>query len=370
MLRVSHVLFERSPIACLAFVVVASGSTGCVTELEPPPPPPIGRSDGEVVAAADLEAEAEGDEILGPEGIDARACEACGHVIVEIDGVQESYSVEEIDGRAIIDGDIIAGDDPQGIAGSVVALKLWPGGIIPYEVDPRVNRPERIEQAARHWRDMAGIRLVPRSGQRDYVRFFRGSGCYSALGRRGGKQEISIADTCSVGSTIHEIGHTLGLYHEQSRSDRDDHVKIHWLNVQVSKVGNYRKTRFRSLGAYDWGSIMHYGSFYFSRNDKPAMTTRSGALITPNRAALSTGDVAGVRKLYEAERLPAPASGTGPATTTANVNFREGPSTAAGVISVIPRGTVVQRLGGSEAGYLLVAHAGRRGWAYATYVRP
>ena len=53
--------------------------------------------------------------------------------------------------------------------------------------------------------------------------------CASRVGRLGGKQEILIGSAvakCKVGNLIHELGHTLGFFHEHSRPDRDNYVKI------------------------------------------------------------------------------------------------------------------------------------------------
>ena len=38
------------------------------------------------------------------------------------------------------------------------------------------------------------LKFVQRSNQRDYIDFFVGGGCYSQVGRRGGRQEISLGN--------------------------------------------------------------------------------------------------------------------------------------------------------------------------------
>lgn len=44
-----------------------------------------------------------------------------------------------------------------------------------------------------------------------------------------GKQRLSIGTNCDRIATIeHEFLHALGFWHEQSRADRDDYVKIMW----------------------------------------------------------------------------------------------------------------------------------------------
>ncbi len=55
------------------------------------------------------------------------------------------------------------------------------------------------------------------------------------MGRLGGKQEILIGSAqakCKVGNLIHELGHTLGFFHEHSRPDRDRFVKVAFERVR------------------------------------------------------------------------------------------------------------------------------------------
>ena len=211
------------------------------------------------------------------------------------------YSV--VDGLAIFEGCIVlgtveemeqkaaavrAGQDDLEPRGLVITGEeyRWTDGIVPYQIASNLPKQERVRDAISHWQETTSIRFVKRtsSNQRqypNYVYFQPGNGCSSSLGMIGGKQAITLGDGCSRGNTIHEIGHALGLWHEQGREDRDQHIRIHWENIKPNRQNQFNQhiTDGDDQGFYDYDSIMHYGAKAFTKNEKPTITT-----IPPGRS--------------------------------------------------------------------------------------
>ena len=63
----------------------------------------------------------------------------------------------------------------------------------------------------------------------------------------------------------HEMGHAIGFWHEQSRTDRDNFVRIISANIQRNLEYNFEKRSEADNNnynvPYDYGSIMHYSQF-------------------------------------------------------------------------------------------------------------
>lgn len=156
---------------------------------------------------------------------------------------------------------------------------------IAYEITGSIDSKGRrgISLAIQEYAAKTCIRFRQRtSSDRDYISFFRGGGCYSYVGRSGGKQQVSIGNGCHHQTTVvHEIMHALGFYHEQSRPDRDSFVTINLQNVNSQNRHNFNKqtsAAVTTLGhGYDYASVMHYSKTAFSNNGRATIVVKGNA---------------------------------------------------------------------------------------------
>ncbi|XXT21236.1 M12 family metallopeptidase [Sorangium sp. So ce429] len=161
----------------------------------------------------------------------------------------------------------------------------------------------------------------------NHARFLRGfgdtGGEADATGYEQGEVDITIFSAPSQGLITHEVLHVLGMYHEQSRSDRDNYVNINGSCIDDDKDHNYdTKDDTYTSGVYDYESIMHYRTGTWCDSARPSwcmipdgsggtvcatITKKDGTPIGVN-SEMSREDVNSMFYMYS-EPFPTPASG-------------------------------------------------------------
>ncbi|KHJ94080.1 astacin [Oesophagostomum dentatum] len=118
------------------------------------------------------------------------------------------------------------------------------------------------------------VKFRERNDEEDYVAIVNGlgEGCNSAVGRPGGESVISLESSkfgsCfDRGTLMRFLLHTVGLYGEQMREDRDKYIRVHDENI----IDGYEHFFTKILDAssyrvpYDYLSIMHYGKNEYAK---------------------------------------------------------------------------------------------------------
>jgi hypothetical protein len=231
-------------------------------------------------------------------------------------GMPVTYTVKN--GKAIFQSDIVLEKvdpiDPQRALPSFgidYAQYLWPkvGSQyqIPYIIDSASGDLTNLNAAIAQFNGtFSNIQFVARTSQADFVDFnfdpnnFSGE-CETVVGRAGGEQQVGGSGVCTLATILHEMGHTLGLWHEQSRPDRNAYVSVNYGNLIKGSIGNFNQIydNAQTFGTYfDYASIMEYPAFSFSRNGGPAVESIPGGIPLSNQAGYTAADIDGIERLY------------------------------------------------------------------------
>ncbi|XP_048582934.1 MAM and LDL-receptor class A domain-containing protein 2-like isoform X2 [Nematostella vectensis] len=187
---------------------------------------------------------------------------------------------------------------------------LWRGRRVPYTFSAEISASdqESFRAAVTEFNSHSCLKWVPKTDEKNWVVIVNKGGCYSSVGMlywREGGQDLSLGSGCySVGTIMHEMLHASGFWHEQSRTDRNQYVEVMWENIDDGKAHNFNKYYHESLDMlgkpYDYDSIMHYGKYGFSKNNKPTLQ----AVGDPNknfgqRSGFSANDILELNILYD-----------------------------------------------------------------------
>lgn len=240
----------------------------------------------------------------------------------------------------VIEGDIyIPLAEPQqrssdSSGGVIIDGYRWPNKTLYYRFDNSVvqNTKNVIRLAASYIQSRTSVRFVELSSPNRYHVLITDnvssdgtgrSGCYSFVGYRADRfgatgfqrlnlqRKVGNSGHCHTrGIAIHELMHALGVWHEQSREDRNSFVTIHYQNIASNKTHNFNQqiTDGTDVGAYDYSSIMHYGAYAFSKNGSRTIVPRQSGVNIGQREFMSNGDITSLNRLYPPSTTPPPAN--------------------------------------------------------------
>lgn len=232
----------------------------------------------------------------------------------EIIEINENIVVEKVDSFYIWEGDIILSPEQISLFKSSTGLdrsavlnnpiKYWPNRKVYYSFASNFTKQASVLSAIAEWESKTSLKFIPKnSNTKSHIEFIHDEGNYSSLGMIGGKQVISIDKVLSnTGTVIHEIGHAIGLYHEHTREDRDNYIRVLFDNIKSNKKHNFEKYGKRNgydIGPFDFNSIMMYSSYFFNIDEsKPTIVLLNGDTFNSQRYMLSPGDIEGVNSIY------------------------------------------------------------------------
>jgi hypothetical protein len=234
----------------------------------------------------------------------------------EINAVYDGRQVTLLEienGNYLYDGDVVLERNDFTLPGEVATEGThaggdWPNRTMPWAYGAGVSQAlkDKWVAATNAWANELGFSF-PQTNSRtkDYVIVREnsdGSAFSTSIGRAGGAQTISVdPNAFSTGSVIHEIGHAVGLHHEQKRPDRDNYISVKVSNIKTAKRSQYEPCNCTAIGTFDYNSIMLYGSFSNGNainTSLPVMTRLDGTTWKANRTALSQGDIDAVNADY------------------------------------------------------------------------
>lgn len=145
--------------------------------------------------------------------------------------------------KDFFENQLVLGDERANMRNAMKSpASKWPNGVVPYTFG--ADYIERDVAAVLNAMDIFHKEtcikfILKRDYHAKYIRFRKSrDGCGTFVGYQAEpSHDVYLAENClKISAAIqHELLHTLGLWHEQSRPDRDEYVDIIWENIIPSK---------------------------------------------------------------------------------------------------------------------------------------
>ncbi|CAH2245734.1 astacin-like metalloendopeptidase [Pelobates cultripes] len=188
---------------------------------------------------------------------------------------------------------------------------IWdisPNGMVyvPYIISKKFTDSDIsvITSAMKEFEAMTCVKFVSRTSERDHISIETERGCWSDIGKFGGRQSVNLDRSGCIfyGVIQHELMHSLGFFHEHARSDRDNHIKLIWQYIKTEAKGNFDIEDTNNLGLpYDYSSVMHYQKSSFTNTPGQATIIPIPDPTAPigQRIGMSHLDIMKINKLYQ-----------------------------------------------------------------------
>ena len=213
-----------------------------------------------------------------------------GAEAIEIEINNEKIKCHYVDGRYIIQGDIIIWDDNNVNneinnrskdvnlrAAMQAGATRWPEGKVYYfydDINSEKALSSEVEKAMEIIQQVTHVKFIPLKTEKakvyknkERIVFVATKNENSAwVGMQSNLNNQVVNLNKSEPSALHEICHSLGLIHEMSRTDRDKYVIILYDNIIAGKEHNFEKHPMQyESNVFDFESVMMYDSWAFGK---------------------------------------------------------------------------------------------------------
>ncbi|GMR61102.1 hypothetical protein PMAYCL1PPCAC_31297, partial [Pristionchus mayeri] len=203
--------------------------------------------------------------------------------VMEAEAERKEEAVNAANNADLFEGDIVltneqlsyvmANETERAKRQASMNTSIWGTAPIPFSFATGVSDEMKgiVRAATAFWTANTCVNFQENGSGANKILVVNKGGCYSSIGKVGnGVQELSLENRgCnSISTATHELEHALGVYHEQSRADRDSYVRVNKDNIPSGSQHNFDsyKTSSSMQLPYDFGSNMHYTPDSFAKD--------------------------------------------------------------------------------------------------------